>query len=252
MCSNNYVTKKDYVLITVFIALPVAAAIGGFWYVENMCLVDCESDEEYLQNKVTDQSKQWPVFTSDKLGVSLKYPPRVASGETVFIELENFLIVTTQESDLYLHRQELSQDTDILTFEKYWEIKNKDTHTFPNASWAIWIREITSDAELEEFIDDRFSKPAYDCKLGAKSSTDRNGLLKVNIDAIQPIEDDPNDPGSGCFINWMMKFVYSPKHQKAAMWDLGQNTFFWPNFTKENRDYSSADQIMAESFTFLP
>lgn len=213
---------------------------------------------EREQRLLEEQSKKWPVYTNSRLGISLKYPREVAGDDAVFFQAGNIVIVTTRSSDLYIRRGELALETDKEILDKFEEIKSQDTHTFPNAGWAIWVRDIHSDSALEQFIQDRFEDSKGDgCKLGKKHDSSTEGIYDIGIESVRlEKEGEPDYPGS-CWINWMMTFKYSPQYQRAAMWDIGQEYMFaadlQTNCSSSNScDWSPADRIMADSFNFVP
>lgn len=210
------------------------------------------------QDSLEGQSANWPIYTSSKLGISLKYPKQAAGDDVVFYQAGKMLIMTTKSSDLYLRRnvlQQLTDDKEI--FRKYNEIKKQDTHTFPNAAWIIWIRDINSDNDLEKLIQDKFSI-YYEgkCKLGPKSTTTQEGIYDVAVvPTIEGPAPDLYGPESSCWINWMTVFKYSPKYKRAVTWDIGQEYMFTPNKqvpcpANSECDDSGADKIIADSLKF--
>ncbi|OGZ54268.1 MAG: hypothetical protein A3B25_02540 [Candidatus Ryanbacteria bacterium RIFCSPLOWO2_01_FULL_48_26] len=179
------------------------------------------------------ESKNWPMYKNTNLGFTLKYPPVVYNGNTVFIPAGNVVFVTTDTSNLYKKRSQLPSSDEQSIINKAEKLEDKRV-----LAWVIKVRKIITDEELDRFIKDHFGDG---CKLGKRYPTDNADTFSIGVEQI--VQGDM-DTGS-CFINWIALVKYSPKFQRAAIWDMGQDSVF---------DLASgypADRLMEQSFQFI-
>ncbi len=193
------------------------------------------------------QSKQWPLYKSTTLGVSFRYPRLIDQGELVFFQAGDVVFVTRASASLYAHRNELFSKSDSAILEKAKSIEDQDT-SFPKGSWKVWVRDARSDEDLNQIVKDTFGDG---CKVGEKVMSSQPGTYDVSIDPVKPGVESKSDPDSSCFINTRISFKFSPRFQRAALWNLGQEGAFLLNNCSDV-NYCDADQYMAQSFTFIP
>ncbi|MCI0619491.1 hypothetical protein L0Y40_00430 [Candidatus Wolfebacteria bacterium] len=226
---------------------------------------------ELLREKGIEESKDWSTYSNEKLGIAFEYPEYSDGTKVVFIEAGNIVFVTTTSSPLYNRKDELPNGDGVDILKKAQEISHIEVEggdTFSSideyletffsglVGWAIWVRDVDSDADLEQFIQDRFGRGFEGgCTLGDKFEGIQAGVYDVSIDPVRGGERHKYDPDSSCFINWILYFKYSPQHSRAAMWDVGQEAKFHFSTVDEAdcnfRYYCSADYLMAESFRFI-
>jgi hypothetical protein len=198
--------------------------------------------------KVDEQSATWPTYQNTRLGISLRYPPHIKDGTVEFVEAGNIVFVTNSTSDLYAHRNDLPNESnqEILDAAK----KYMDGLV----AWAIVTGDAHSKADLSSFIAN-----LKGCEIGPLGTTTQSGVYNVGLVPVKPgPPDDPNGPDSSCWINWIMAFKYSPEHQRAAKWDIGQEGRFIlssSDVDDPNCDevyVCAADSAMKASFRFIP
>lgn len=198
--------------------------------------------------KIKVDSKDWPLYKNEKLGIAFKHPSQINGSEMVFFQAGNILFVTTATTSLYIHREELPLGNDDAILKKAEEIEKKYPPGFSYGSWKIWIGDAHTDRDLEGMIQKWFGDKhnfGDGCKLGEKFPTSQAGVYDVGVATVRG---NQNDADSSCWINWMAAFKYSSQYQRAAVWDIGQE----PQFPVCNEVYDcNADIPMAESFSFI-
>lgn len=114
-------------------------------------------------------------------------------------------------------------------------------------AWKIFVRTVSSDAELDAFIKERYGSG---CGLGEKVASGQEGVYDVEI-SIPPAETMEEAEANDCLINYATVLKYYPAKNKVASWDTGQAyTFYRVLGTGDATDIIYDDQ-MVESFLFL-
>lgn len=114
-------------------------------------------------------------------------------------------------------------------------VANRQNYFSP--AWRIIIKKITSDAELTQFLKDRYGTG---CSLGEKKASSQSGVFNIAIKG-----DGLDLSETKCPINYMTVVKYYPAKQKVAAWDIGQAcSFYYPTVS------TCLDTEMTDSFTF--
>lgn len=112
-----------------------------------------------------------------------------------------------------------------------------DRENYHSPQWQIVIKTISSDAELEQFLKNRYGEG---CKLGEKKPFVQEGVFDIQI-----LGDGLDLSETKCPINYMTKVLYYPAGKKVAAWDIGQACgFAYPDFD------NCKDTEMTDSFRF--
>ncbi len=113
-----------------------------------------------------------------------------------------------------------------------------DRQNYFSPAWRIVIKNITNDAELTQFLKDRYGQG---CSLGEKKPTSQSGVFNIVIKG-----DGKDLSETQCPINFATAVKYYPAKQKVAAWDLGQAC----TFTTDPNYQTCSDQEIADSFNF--
>ena len=175
--------------------------------------------------------KGMKMYQNEKLGFEIKIPVSIDDNEVKVIESGNIAWITIENSAGY--KKHLSQIKGSLP-----EFKKVQ-----GVPWAILVKKINNDQELDQFIKDRYGKT---CKLGMKAESSRSGIYDVDVDG-----GESEIPGEGCFLNWVLKIKYSPQKHLVAAWDIGQDVTF-VSVKKPSVGYvNNYDFDMISSFKFI-
>ncbi len=212
---------------------------------------------EFMRSKreqaVENDSATWPKYENQRLGFSLKYPDSIAGKRVVFIESGNVTFVRLEGSPLHERQNELQGKNESTILLKAKEIEGESF-----LSWAIIIREAKGTKELAQFIDERFNNAGYGykCQLGQLYPEDVTKFW-VGIEEVHPAGTPgaPNSDIGSCWINWIYSFWYSPKHERMAYFDVGQDGNFKYDansvYCSESNSPCDADWEMRNSFEFI-
>jgi len=196
-----------------------------------------ESSDSNQQSNTTSVDSTWDLYTNNTLGFSIKIPKTVSNINTLdkieVIESDN-VVYLTYKSD-YNYTKILSRSQSNLS----------DIDKTKGIPWAILVKQVKSDNELDQFIKSRYGRT---CGLGNKTLSKQEGVYDVSIDFTNWTPGDE----SGCFVNYLVKIKYSPKLGKVAAWDLGQGDTFL-NYDANNKinTYTVFDNEMSDSFQFI-
>lgn len=209
-------------------------------------------------------NEDWNEYRNHRLGFSIKIPANpIWSNGAQCSELnrpkEGFLPVTVIEGEDRIY---ITTDT-ALQFpyserEKSLEVKpargencevvkvtldllqNEDY--FPMGLWEIAIKPITSENDLEQFVDEYYGDCYY---VNEKNPLSDGGLIEVKISG----NEDPNvDPDAACVVRWGYLYYYSEEFSRASTWMVGQSLHFCAS--GPNQDCYDSD--MVKSFEFIP
>lgn len=169
----------------------------------------------------------WQAYRNDRLGFEINIPKKVDNGPIQTIENGDALWVVSENGDP-MDRYSKQFNSSVSDFERVVGIP-----------WAMLVKTVNNDQELEQFIKDRYGK---DCNLGEKQQSSLPGTFDVQVDA------GNREPGEGCFLNWILFIKYSPEQHKVAAWDIGQDVNF---ATNADGTFVSYDFEMANSFKFI-
>ena len=113
----------------------------------------------------------------------------------------------------------------------------KDWQNYHSPQWAIVIKNIASDGELDKFLKERYGEG---CSLGEKKATKQDGVFNISI------KGDGLDMGeTKCPLNFMTVVKYYPAKQKVVAWNIGQAcNFYYPTAA------TCYDMEMTDSFIF--
>lgn len=207
------------------------------------------------KNTTTSIDSAWNLYTNHILGFSMKIPKTATEyggtcangtlGERLVplktLEYEKGVYITFE---YFFDRSANTTCTkipmDLPTIDtraNAWKTNPTSTQFVPS-NWNIIVSDITTDADLERFVQNRYGTG---CKVGAKTLS-TNGTYDVKV-----LGDGLDMEETQCPINFMLALKYSPDKKKAATWGIGQEVVF----SSEGHTVSY-DQDMVKSFTFLP
>jgi len=184
-----------------------------------------------IKSSTTSLDQLWNEYKNPALSFSIKIPKKVITSqdETQSVEIlesGNAVFITYKGNYYYTNAlKRISESTTDL---------QKVTGGMP---WAILIKEVANDNELDSFIKERYGSG---CSLDKKKESAMAGTFDVTV------KGDGKDLGeTKCPLNYIVKIKYSPTLKKAATWDLGQSYNF------EVKGAPEADMIMSDSFKFI-
>lgn len=185
----------------------------------------------------TSTEQGWITYKNEPLGISFSHPESVNGKEMVFFQVGNALFVTVDSSPIYLHRDELTSTDYAAVMKSEQELEQKYSVLWGDTPWMIVVQDANGDKGLNAIIQDYFGrryKFGDGCTLGSTTPSSVDGVYDVGVDPVRPGADGKYDANSSCFINWMVSLKYSHKYNRAAIWDLGQDS----RFTDNDRDIS--------------
>jgi len=197
-------------------------------------------------------AKDWTIYNSNSLGVSIKYPKSTKWGEPAIFEVGNILVLTRASSSVYDSRESLtSLANDISILDKINEIES-GVSSFSLTSWELWVQNIESEKDLETMSGVWFGQRhglVDTCEVIDITESDTKGVYNVNVGPkVEYANAELGDP-NGCFINWRVSFKYSPEAKKAVIWDRGQEDLFPLNQCVDG--ICEADNYIVNSLEFI-
>lgn len=189
------------------------------------------------QTQPSSSKRDWIAYKNEPLGISFSHPQSVNGKEMVFFQVGNTLFVTVDSSPIYLHRGEITGADYVAVMKSEKELEQKYSVLWGDTPWMIVVQDANGDKGLNAIIRDYFGrgyKFGDGCTLGSTTPSSVDGVYDVSVDPVRPGAAGKYDADSSCFINWMVSFKYSPKYNRAAIWDLGQDS----RFTDNDRDIS--------------
>lgn len=181
-----------------------------------------------LTGEIESINGEWNRYTNRRLGFSIEYPKTNFLNDSKQYQvkpLEDGNIVYLDEG---YNTQEIEQNKNLT------EMKKSGTTSF-----AILIKTINTDDQLENFIKERYGKA---CKLGKKEASNQEGVYNVGIENLT----SPDVPeGQDCFVNYITEIKYSPEKGRVAVWNVGQDANFY------DKDLKALDAKVNDSFKFL-
>lgn len=201
-------------------------------------------------------TKSWLLYENTDLGVSFKYPKQIMGEDIVFFQVGNMLLITTNNSIIYTHKNEFTSTDPVLIKRQIWDMEQKYNIDFVEEGWQIWVSNVNSDTDLTNIIKKWFGE-LYNfgdgCKLGEKLEIpEKRNYYSIGIDAVRPNDDLLES--SSCPVNWRVNFEYSSEYKRAAIWDMDQEDHFYFNdrcINNAGEHNCSADDLMKESFRFI-
>lgn len=174
----------------------------------------------------------WRTYHNEKLSFEMKVPVNVDGGPIKIVESGNIVWITA------INGYDYSEDN----VDKIWGSTN-EFKKVAGIPWAILVKNVNNDQELDKFIKDRYGK---ECNLGEKKPANQAGVFDVEVDG------ENAEPGVGCFLNWILKIKYSPEKHLVAAWDIGQDIrFVSPDKVNADGISESYDDEMVNSFKFI-
>ncbi len=116
------------------------------------------------------------------------------------------------------------------------DFDNLNDDPIGTAYWDIKVKQIENDADLLAFARDNFGSSCT-----VKKTAAGDGIYDVSI-----VSDGKDLGESGCPINYMYAFKYSPEKKLAVTWALGQACTF-----VESDQFDCNDDSALKSFKFL-
>jgi uncharacterized lipoprotein YehR (DUF1307 family) len=169
------------------------------------------------------------TYRNEKLGIEIKVPQLASNNGGPNIDK-----VTVIESDDSIVWITIKNDNQLEASKQQLSDSVSDYKKVSGIPWAILVKKVKNDVDLEEFIQMRYGKA---CKLKSKQLSTQPGILNVDIEG--------SGPESDCFLNFVKKVKYSPEKELVAAWDIGQA----PKFFDKNE--MALDELMSSSFKFI-
>lgn len=206
---------------------------------------------------MVEKSNVWNKYINHTLGFSIQIPKEVyglykcPSKETiqvpvrVFEDNENGIVYISQE---YYYRAEW--DSELQEFTGPCEkiayslesLKSETVDNNPFLGWAILIKDIKDESELDKFIKEIYGSG---CSAGQKTPWVQSGVYEI------PVLADGTDLGNtACPVGWMNseKVLYAPEKDKFMSVILGQECTFGTN--PYSKPYQCYDEEMINGFKF--
>lgn len=229
--------------------------------------LDGSAAEQVEQNSaLAPVDETWNLYTNYKLGFAIILPRDITLffGGCTFNEEQNSYrpAYASVPTTIFEHG-----DTAYLTFSHYAELQGLSLTELPNGGtrhdfsacatvtntldlvldpdshykqmWAIQVVSIEDEAELTQFIQNRYGAG---CAVGEMKATEQEGVYDVTIQG-----DGRHFTESTCPINYATVVKYDAIRQKVAAWDLGQAV----TFAEDPGNLVTYDQQMVQSFRFI-
>ena len=206
-----------------------------------------EPEKEELQEGVWPEAT-WSKYVNDELGFSIDVPDKVYGyygcdpkkairvPVKVFEDDENGIVYISQE---YYYKSEYDSE-----LHKYVGECEKITNSLESflGGWAISIRTVKNDEELDEFIKENYGPGCY---AGDRKSWGQDGVYEIRIGGWDQWE---NLGTTDCPVNYRYKVLYIPEKNKFMSVKLGQESTFHTD--PDTPPYQSYDERMINSFRF--
>ena len=170
------------------------------------------------------------MYRNERLGFEMKIPQEIDGIKFKTVESGNVILFGLDGTPAY--KEAIGRINGV----------ENDFEKVKGVSWAMLIKKVSNDSELDVFIKNRYGNG---CELGGKELDPVSGLFDIRIKPIDPGA-EPGEFGS-CFLNWALFLKYSPEKNSVASVDLGQAVSF--SSAKDSTvDY---DSEMVKSFRFI-
>lgn len=263
-----------YILIVVILVFTIGGGI--FIYLSNkekpvpISQKENIEKEEIKEEEIapvipTPPEEKWETYVSSELGFSIEYPEMVYGLDKcspqkpfyvplrVFEDKKNGIVYITEEYYYNDWDNETQSKTgsckkiinslELLQEEKEEMQKGEFSLWWkPLLGWAISIRNIKNDIELDKFIKDNYGS---ECFVKDKVFWKQSKIYDINIQGKEYLEGiNPN-----CPLNYVYKVLYDPEKNKAMSVKLGQECGFGTQYISEE-SYKCYDDEMIDSFKF--
>jgi hypothetical protein len=171
------------------------------------------------------ENPDWKLYRNERLGFEINLPRKTDGGEVKAMEVGDIVWFYSEGS--YGYQEDLKQ----------LKGSNSEFQKAGGVRWAILVKKVNNDQELEQFIKSRFGEK---CGLGKVDSSE--GTVDLNVIS----------KGEDCVLNFQLFAKYSPKSKLVAAWDTGQDVSFVSSDRKD--PYGNPmdfDEDMANSFRFV-
>lgn len=216
------------------------------------------------QGQLTSLDDMWNMYTNYNLGFSMKIPktiyhnfgecewkseedsyrPKLAEvpvevfedEQRAFITSEYFYTLTGErvENDRHFYSGCEKVENSLS------DLQNADF--FQQTGWEIIAKDVSTDAQLTEFIKENYGQG---CSLGEKEASSQEGVFDVKIDS-GGYENMEEAEAAGCLVNYIYYLKYFPEKERAITWKFGQAYSFY-----KNAQYDAYDEDMVESFRMI-
>lgn len=247
-------TTYKILIICVF---GILMFVAGFFVANQMCpapITDTPMPSLDYDYKI------WNYYGNPQLGFSIQIPKEVdgfykcPAKETiqvpvkVFEDNENGIVYVSQEyyykTEWDSELQEFTGPCEKITYSLASlrsETKEDYAHK-PFLGWAILIKDIRDESELDKFIKENYGSG---CRSGDEKSWGQDGVCEITVGGWEEgmsLEDTP------CPVNYSYKILYAPEKNKVMSVKLGQECTFWSN--PDSKSYQCYDEEMINSFKF--
>jgi len=233
--------------------------------------------EEVKKSEIISLDNTWNKYINYRLGFSMKIPKTMPGlnrcgdpGGTeidfsvpikAFDDNENNAVYISQEY-YYDAEWDSEQEKEIGPCEKItYSLGSLRADLEPNSAyavapkpflgWAIFVKNINSDTELNKFVKEVFCSKCNDCYVVSKKPWTRNQ------DYYEVLIEGGGMEDSNCPLNYAYKVIYAPEKHKAMAVSFGQEcSFYNKECTPTGQgcplppDYKCYDEEMINSFKF--
>ena len=242
-------TKQKLILIATILVL-IGAIVWSYDYpkpTEKEEQSKKEPEKEEFQEGVWPEAT-WSKYVNDELGFSIDVPDKIYGyygcdpkkvirvPVKVFEDNKNGIVYISQE---YYYISEY--DNELRQYVGECEKTANSLNSFLGG-WAISIRTVKNDEELDDFIKANYGAGCY---AGNRKSWWQEGVYEITIGGWDQWE---NLGTTDCPVNYKYKVLYIPEKNKFMSVKLGQESTFQTD--PGTPPYQSYDGRMIDSFRF--